>query len=185
MDQFYSSHHNVTQVKASSPSCLFFCLTISGPVGSVPHPHALRGKSFTTGHISQVPAIPASAAPGQNPSSQFQAAQLYKHPMMGPEGMCHPTGVPQQEHLSSLLGSQFSHCLTAGRDSALLHPAPSPFPTPGISGLFAAAPVPGTGNPHPQCPPLPSRAAGLAMLLSHRVLKLGRDLQDHQVQPSS
>lgn len=54
---------------------------------------------------------PWRVAPGQNPSSQFQAAQLYKHPMGPEEEMCHLTGVPQQEHLSPLLGTEFSHCL--------------------------------------------------------------------------
>lgn len=96
-------------------------------------PHALRRKCSTTG-ASQGPCslyqlcpsrasgvscplagscCPWGMAPVQNPSSQFQAAQLYRHPMMAPEeGTCHPTGVPQQEHLSSLLEHSF---LTAWR----------------------------------------------------------------------
>lgn len=82
-----------------------------------------------------------------------QTAQLYKHPRMGPEeGMCHPTGVPQQDHLSPLLGAELSQCLEGEAQLCSMQLLP-PFLPRECQGCLLLCQEQVTPHPSPPLPP--------------------------------
>lgn len=126
---------------------------------------------------------PWPVAAGQNPSSQW-TAQLYKHPMMGlRRGCATPLGSLSRRSVLPAGGTVLS--LPGGGGSALLHPAPSPIPALGISGLFAAAPMPGAGNPPPTVPSPALQGCWPGHTPVSQNPQAWKRPSNHQVQPQS